>query len=83
MAWKAIVTDWDLTAPSITYGYYDDTDPANTPDPTVFLYSQPFTRDDIITNAALQVAVVVAGKKMQKVYNRLKAIQDAGPVTIP
>jgi len=83
MPWKAILTDWDLDAPSVTYGFYDDADPLNTPDPKVFLYSQVFSRADINTNPELQAAVVVTGVKIRKVYNRVQAIKNAGPVTIP
>jgi hypothetical protein len=83
MAWKAIITDFDLTTPTITYSYYDDSDPANTPEPQFFLYSLVFRRGDIGTNAELQAQVVARGQKLRPVYNRVQALKAQGVITIP
>ena len=82
MAWKAIITDWDLDGPGVTVGYYDDADPANTPDPSEFLYSRVFARADFSTLADLQAQVIAVGQSKRQAYNRIQQMKNTGPITI-
>jgi hypothetical protein len=83
MAWKAAITGWDLDTPSITVGYYDDTDPLNADGTIPYLYSQRFSRAEITSDAELVAQVKQKGKQLRTVYQRVQAIKAAGAITIP
>jgi hypothetical protein len=83
MAWKAVVTGWDLASPNITVGYYDDAEPTNPDGSPVFLYSQTFRRSEITSNADFRAQVIQAGQRFRPVYQRFQALKAAGAITIP
>jgi hypothetical protein len=83
MAWKAIITDWDLNGPTITVGYYDDADPLLPDGSKPFLYSQAFSRAELGSDAELRTQVVQRGKTVRATYLRIQALKAAGAITIP
>jgi hypothetical protein len=83
MAWKAEITGWDLNEPSITIGYYNDTDPLDPDGHRVYLYTQPFTRTEITTDNTLRAQVIQRGVTLRNVYQRVQALKAAGAITIP
>jgi hypothetical protein len=83
VAWKAVITGASLDGPSITVGYYDDADPQNTPAPSVFLYSQTFSRGEITSDADLRQQVIATGKQIRTAYQRIQALKATGAITIP
>jgi hypothetical protein len=83
MAWKAVITNASLDGPTITVGYYDDTDPQNTPAPAVFLYSQTFSREEVTSDADLRAQVITKGKQARNAYQRIQTLKAMGAITIP
>jgi hypothetical protein len=83
MAWKATITDWDLNGPTITVGYYDDADPLLPDGSKPFLYSQAFSRAEVMSDADLRAQVVAKGKQIRPVYQRIQALKAAGVISIP
>ena len=58
MAWKAIITGWNLDGPDVTVGYYDDATPPDVDGSPVVLYSQSFRRAEVANTADLRAQVI-------------------------
>lgn len=74
MAWKAVITGWDLIGPSVSVGYYDDADP------DVVLYTHAFQRADV---SDFRAQVIQVGQRARTAHQRLQAIKAQGAIAIP
>jgi hypothetical protein len=77
MAWKAVITGWDLDGPTITVSYYDDADAAS------ILYTQDFSRAEVTSDNDLRQQVIQRGKQVRSVYQRVQSLKAAGAINIP
>jgi len=84
MAWRARIltnTDADTALRSVvTVGFYETTDPANTPVPTVYLHSRSYVTEELTTIPAFQATIIAEGQAARTAYVRALAVKTALPV---